>query len=95
MIPILIFLSIFILFNLFHREHFRDIFESFLGKEDAYKCAKWAFGEGFENLTSKYLLQRWNTNHPDLFILHGNGNVREDIKKIIHEWKLHGRKNEV
>lgn len=95
MTPIILLLLILVLYNRGRQVHFRDIFETILGKEDAYKCAKWAFGEDFENLTTKCLSERWNDNHPDLFMIRGDGNIIKDIKKIIEEWKIHGRKNEI
>lgn len=66
---------------------FRYVFELMLGKEDAYKCALWAFGKEFEDLICNDLLERWNNLHSDLFKLHPDGNLFIDISKIIAEWE--------
>ncbi len=67
---------------------YRLHFEHVLGEDEGYKCAKWAFGEGFEVLTTEKLPERWNNLHSNLFIIHGDGDIFEDIEKIIEFWKL-------
>lgn len=66
--------------------NFRDIFEDVLGHERAYKCALWAFGEGFECIIREYLFTRWNDLHSDLFILKPNDELEQFIRKICAYW---------
>ncbi len=66
--------------------HYRDIFEDFLKNDDAYKCALWAFGEGFETIDEMHLCARWHKIHGDLFELKESDGRHPTIVKIIKEW---------
>lgn len=72
--------------------HYRDIFEHLCG-EDAYECAEWAFGEGFEHLELADLMDCWNDQHKDIFELFGNGAIEIDIPRIVEAWKEKGRRD--
>jgi hypothetical protein len=72
---------------------YRLVFEHFC-KYQAYKCALWAFGDGFEELTPDALQTRWNNLHGDIFKLDSAGVIDEDCEKICKAWeKLRGQGN--
>jgi hypothetical protein len=66
--------------------HFKEIFYNLLPLE-AYECALWAFGEGFEDLTPDLLPARWNLHHPDLFEIDPSNLMYQSIEKIIKSYR--------
>ena len=56
-------------------------------EKEACKCANWAFGEGYQFVPQNLLVEEWNKLHGDLFILRGDGELNEDIQRIIKDWK--------
>ena len=53
-----------------------------VGVKDAEACLGWAFGEdyGSQMISDSHLL--WNARHSDLFILYGDDNIIESVKRI-------------
>lgn len=65
--------------------HFKDVFKMIM-QEEAYKCALWCFGEGFEDKNSSDLPKMWNSIHSDLFHINGQNNIMDDIERMCSEY---------
>jgi hypothetical protein len=57
------------------------------GTADAYLCAKWAFGDGFESEYGDKYPSLWNKRHSDLFVMSEEDGVAESIEKIVNLWR--------
>lgn len=68
----------------------KQYYEGMLGDADkAHKCALWAFGKGFENVSLSELPERWNKLHGRIYLIKDSGNPYEDSCKIINLWREH------
>ena len=57
------------------------------GSADGYLCAKWAFGDGFENAFGVDYVSRWNERHSDLFVMSESDEVGSSVRKIVNHWR--------
>jgi hypothetical protein len=67
---------------------FKDVFGRYVLDEDLDKCGLWCFGEEYKELDEplKYM-KAWNILHGEKLMLTRNGQISEDVPKMIDLWK--------
>jgi hypothetical protein len=67
--------------------NYKKYIQEKLGVREAYKFAKWSFGEGFETKTMNEIWKDWNQLHGHMLILLSNGRPNDDFDKMIDLYK--------